>query len=375
MSNIIWCKNCVLPSTRPNIIINSSGVCNACINHKNKNFVDWKKNFFLLKELIKKTKQNSKSSFDCLIPVSGGKDSTWQTYNCLKLGLKPLTFTWKNPSMTTVGYKNLDNLINLGVDHIQWTVNPIVESKFMLKTFKKIGSTAIPMHFAIHNIARNIAEKFNIPLIVWGENSALEYGENSKSDLSSIMSNNWRKNYGVNNNTTIFNWVGEGLTEDDLRSYIFDFKKESKVLEIFLGNFIKWDPFKVYSFSKKIGFKKNERARTGIYKFADIDDDFISIHHWMKWYKFGFNRLFDNLSIEIRNKRITREKAILIIKKNRKFTPTEDIKKFCKFSDITIEKFFKIAESFRNKKIWSEVNGKWVIRDFLIKDWNWNYKN
>jgi N-acetyl sugar amidotransferase len=371
MNKIIWCKNCVLPNTRPNITINSSGVCNACVNHKNKDFIDWKKRSFLLKKLIKKIKQSSKSRFDCLLPVSGGKDSTWQVYNCLKFGLKPLTFTWKNPSMTSIGRKNLDNLINLGVDHIQWTINPIVESKFMLKTFKKFGSTAIPMHFSIHNIARNIAEKFDIPLIVWGENSALEYGENSKSDLSSHMSNNWRKYYGVTNNSTIFDWVGTDLTEDDLASYIFDFKKNSKVLEIFLGNFIRWDPVKIYAFSKKIGFKKNNKARTGIYKFADIDDDFISIHHWMKWYKFGINRDFDNLSIEIRNKRISRNKAIELIKKNKNFLPINDIKKFCKYVNIDNKTFFKIAEKFRNKNIWKKIDKKLRIDNFIIENWKW----
>lgn len=371
MKKIIWCKSCVIPNTRPNILINSEGICNACINHKNKNFINWEKRFFLLKKLIRKTKKNSKSKFDCLIPVSGGKDSTWQTYNCLKLGLKPLTFTWKNPSMTSVGYKNLDNLINIGADHIQWTVNPVVESKFMLKTFKKSGSTAIPMHFAIHNIARNIAEKFDIPLIVWGENSALEYGQNSRSDLSSFLSNNWRKYYGVTNNTEIFDWIGVDLTEDDLASYIFDLKKNSKVSEIFLGNFIKWDPVKIYAFSKKIGFKENNKARTGIYKFADIDDDFISIHHWMKWYKFGINRDFDNLSIEIRNKRMSRNKAIELIKKNKNFLPINDIKKFCKYVQIELPTFFVFAEKFRNKKIWKKNNNKWMIENFLIKDWKW----
>jgi hypothetical protein len=107
MNKITWRRNCILPNTKPNIAINTSGVCNVYANHKNKYFIDLKKKYFLLKRLIKKIKQNSKSRFDCLIPVSGGKDSTWQTYNCLKLLLKPLTFTWKNPSMTSVGYKNL----------------------------------------------------------------------------------------------------------------------------------------------------------------------------------------------------------------------------------------------------------------------------
>jgi N-acetyl sugar amidotransferase len=358
-----------MPNSRPNIVINSYGICNACINHQNKKYINWKKKFLQLKKFISKIKKNTKDRFDCLIPVSGGKDSTWQTYNCLKLGLKPLTFTWKNPSLTSIGHKNLNNLINLGVDNIQWTVNPAVEPKFMLKTFKQVGSTAIPMHFAIHNIARNIAEKFSIPLIIWGENSAVEYGENSKHDLSTFMSSNWRKYYGVTNNTVINNWIGTDITKSDLISYILNKKK--KIYEIFLGNFIKWDPVKICAFSKKIGFKINDKARTGIYRFADIDDNFISIHHWMKWYKFGITRDFDNLSIEIRNSRISRSEAIDILKKKKNYLPLDDIKKFCKYTNIDTKEFFFIAEKFRNKNIWYKINNKWRILNFIINDWKW----
>ena len=182
--------------------------------------VNWSSKLTILKEITNKIKKKSKFGFDCLIPVSGGKDSTWQTYHCLKLGLKPLAFTWKNPGMTFVGQKNLDNLIKIGVDHIQWTVNPAIEAKFMLKTFKKLGSAAIPMHFAIHNIATRIANKFGIPLIVWGENSAVEYGQVSRADLDSVMSNSWRKYYGVNNGTVIYDWVGNDLKKKDLLSYM-----------------------------------------------------------------------------------------------------------------------------------------------------------
>ena len=117
---------------------------------------------------------------------------------------------------------------------------------------------------------------------------------------------------------------------------------------------------------KKKGFKKIKKPKTGLYNFSDIDDNFISIHHWLKYYKFGFTRLFDNLSLEIRNRRITRLKALNIIKKASFKPPLSDIKKFCKFVNISIKDFFRISEKFRNKEIWIKKNGKWKIKNFII---------
>ena len=105
----------------------------------------------------------------------------------------------------------------------------------------------------------------------------------------------------------------------------------------------------------------------GEIKENGLDDDFISIHHWLKWYKFGFTRLHDNLSIEIRNKRITRTKALEIIKKTKNITPYKDIIKFCNFTSITSKRFFTIAEKHRNKKIWKkDSKNKWYIKNYLI---------
>ena len=108
-------------------------------------------------------------------------------------------------------------------------------------------------------------------------------------------------------------WKDKFLISKDLNGYYFFSKQKKKIHSIFLGDYIQWDPKKVYKEVKKAGFKESNSAKTGYYNFADLDDDFISIHHYLKWYKFGFTRLFDNLSIEIRNKRISREKALKII--------------------------------------------------------------
>lgn len=370
---IQWCKNCVLPNTRPNLIILDNGICNACYFHKKRKNIDWKDKKRILNKIFYKILRLSKSNYDCLIPVSGGKDSTWQVIECLKNGLNPLAITYKTPGRNSYGDSNLKNLISLGVDHIDYTINPRVEAYFMLKTLRLKGSTAIPMHLAIFNLPQIIAEKFNIPLIVWGENSASEYGGyiNIK-EAKNTMSDQWIKKYGVTNKTNHNYWKDHFLNDKKLFAFR-PLKKSNKVLSIFLGEYIKWDPKKILRIVKKSNFIHPKFPKTGFYNYADIDCNFISIHHYLKWLKFGFTRLFDNLSIEIRNQRLSRKQAINIIKKNyNNIKPEKDIEIFCKFTNISLKKFDKICEKFRDKSIWKKnKNQKWYIENFLTNDFNW----
>ena len=116
----------------------------------------------------------------------------------------------------------------------------------------------------------------------------------------------------------------------------------------------------------------DQRPRTGWYDYADIDDVFISIHHWLKWYKFGFTRVFDNLSLEIRNGRMSREEAIAILRQGGDQTPHRDIERFCEYVGITIEHFLEVIERFRNPDVWVKRDGRWIIEDFLSPDWEWS---
>jgi hypothetical protein len=221
-----------------------------------------------------------------------------------------------------------------------------------------------------------VAVNYRIPLVVWGENSAVEYGHKSGADTGCELTVEWMRTYGVTHGTTARDWVGTQLSAKDLTAYRGPTEMalaQSGVKAIFLGHFFDWDPQTSLAEATAHGFREAEEGpKTGYYDYADIDDDFISVHHFLKWYKFGFTRTFDNLSLEIRNDRLTRDQAIDIIAERGNETPHEDIDRLCRFLEIGSGAFFNIIEKFRNLDIWKRVKGNWVIENFLIPNWNWN---
>lgn len=369
-----YCARCVTPDSRPNIRLDAEGVCNACRSHERKADVDWETRAAAFRAVVEEAKARS-AGYDALVPVSGGKDSTWQVVVCLEHGLTPLAVSWKPPARTEIGARNLASLVSLGVDHIDYQVSPKVERTFVYQALVRFGDPAIPMHMALFNIPLSIAARFRIPLVVWGENSAVEYGSTEPALEGFTLDDAWLRTYGVMHGTTAGDWVSDELTEKELTPYAGPSSEELEragVKAVFLGEFLGWDPQRSLEVAGAHGFRpRPEGPKTGIYDYADIDDDFISIHHWLKWLKFGFTRSFDNLSLEIRNGRITRGQAIEILRGQGDETPHEDIERFCEFLGISRERFFEIVEGFRDPEVWSRRNGTWVIEGFLVPDWEW----
>jgi N-acetyl sugar amidotransferase len=360
-----YCKKCVLPNSRPGLIFDKFCICNACKNNFKKVEVNWdkrEKDFLKIVQSIKKLNRR----YDCLIPVSGGKDSHWQVITALKYGLNPLTITFRPPLWNRLGQDNLDNLRLLGVDHFLVSPNPKVEKLFIKKSLIKYGTTAIPIHMGMFQSSFQLAVKYEIPLIIWGENTAFEYGSDYSKLYGSKLNQEWFKVHGNTHGTFANDWIDSDLSKSDLAPYTGPSDNDMlthNINGIFLGHYFNWDPDNNKRLAVKNGFKyKLGKTRTGHFDYADLDDDFISIHHYVKYHKFGFSRIQDNLSIEIRNGRLNRKEAIKIIKSKGYDEPSSDIKKLCNYLGIKTNEFKSIIESFRNKNIWVHREKEWVLK-------------
>lgn len=369
-----YCGTCVLPDTRPNLIIQNDGTCNCAIGHQ-KIAVDWDRREVEFGKLCEYLK-SKRAIYDCVIPVSGGKDSTWQVAKAIEYGLRPLCVTWRSPARTALGQENLDNLVSLGVDHFDVTISPKIERKFTRICFEEKGSPAIPMHFGIHALPLRTALRVGSPLILWGENSALEYGGDESLANGAELTSEWFAKYGVTGGTGIDEWARPGLSIRDLDAYRIpdpQVLRDAKIRASFLGYYFKWDPILTRDVACSLGFRSAAKAEVGWYDFADIDDAFImAVHHWMKWFKFGFTRTWDNLSLEIRAGRLKRAEAIDIIKEIGFEEPVEAIDRFCSYVEMPRKQFDVVCEKYRNRNIWErDSSGRWIISKFLINDWGW----
>jgi len=371
-----WCDRCVLPDTRPNLALDPEGVCSACRAHAARPAVDWDARAADWARLVAWARGRSGGGYDCLVPVSGGKDSTWQAATCLAHGLRPLCVTWRPPGRTAIGERNLRNLVGLGVDHIDFSISPRVEAAFARAAFLRRGDPAIPMHMALFAIPLTVAVRFAIPLVVWGENSAVEYGTTGGAGVGQALDAAWLARFGVTGGTTWRDWIGaEGLSEGDLIAYRGPSDADLEAAgcrAVFLGHFFPWDPEAALATATAHGFRPDpDGPRTGAYDYADIDDDMIAVHHWLKWHKFGFTRTFDNLSLEIRNGRMTRDEAIAAIRARGDETPHRDLERFGEFTGLGRPAVERAADGFRDPRVWSRRDGSWVIDDFLVPDWEW----
>ena len=371
-----YCNKCILPDTRPGIFLNDQGICSGCIGHEKKDkIIDWTQR---KKEFLKKVENCKKKSsgYDCIVPVSGGKDSWYQIIIAKEHGLKILALTWKTPSRTKLGDENLRNMLKvLEVDHIDYSFSQKTEKKFLVAAFEKTGVTGLPMHLGIFSMCTGMAIKLKIPLVIWGENSQLEYGGTDSEQLATDLDDYWIKNHGCMEGKTAKEWIGiNGLTDKDMVSYEIPLNSDFIPKSIFLGSFIKWNSFEILKKVKSYGFKysnENKGENVGYWDFKDVDCNFISLHHFLKWHKFGITRTFDDLSIQIRYGMISREEALKTLKDKGNQIPHNDIEIYCNFVEKPKRWFWDICEKHRNNDIWFEDNNVWKIKDFIIKDWNW----
>ena len=224
------------------------------------------------------------------------------------------------------------------------------------------------MHLAIYNLPIRIAIDFKIPLVLYGENSAIEYGGDKKYHTQEL-SKEWLLKFGVSGGTVAKDWVSDELSEKDLIPYSTPINDSFKPKALFLSTFFEWNVFITKKIAQENGLIVPLDPKTGTHAFSDIDEEFlVTIHHWLKWYKFGFTRRWDNLSLDIRSGKISREDAINNLISNPENIPIKEIREFSEYIDISEEEFFKYANNFRNENIWSkDINNVWQITNPINK--------
>jgi N-acetyl sugar amidotransferase len=360
---ITYCKNCVMPATKPDLKINQEGVCNACESFHDRKEIDWHERRQELDDVLGRYRNKTGENWDCIIPVSGGKDSTFQVIKMLEFGMNPLCVTATTCDLTEVGKENIENIKKLGVDYVEMSPNPLVRAKLNKIGLEEVGDISWPEHVGIFTIPVRAAVQFRIPLIIWGENSQNEYGGPAAASDNNTLDRRWLEEFGGLLGLRVDDLIGhDGLSRKDLIPYFYPDDAElsnAGVTGLFLGHYIPWDGLSNALVATAYGFKVSDSITLGsMVNYENLDNYQTAIHEYFKYLKFGFGRTSDHASLHIRRNRITRETGMEIVKRLDGKFPREYLGKTLEDTlkplDMTVEEFTKICDQFTNKKIFQK---------------------
>lgn len=368
---MMYCKKCLFPDTKPDLFFDDQGVCDACRSAEKRynaeGGTDWESREKEFKETINKYRSKDGMWYDCIVPVSGGKDSTFLVYVMKHVHkMNPLAVTFHQFDQTPTGIYNLEVLKNLGVDHIHFTLNPKVSKKLVEKGFKIVGDSHWVSHVGIFTVPARIAVNFNIPLIIWGENPQLEYGGPAADRERKLLDKRWRQEFCGMRGFREEDMVGDELTMSDLKILIYPSDEEIRkvgVTGLFYGYFFKWDYQENAELAKKFGWKPLAKPWPGSwFDYENCDTEFQDLHDHFKWLKYGFGRATDHVNMYIRKGLISREEGVKIVTEfDGKFGHK---KEFCEYVGLSEKEFDKIRDGFVNKDIFiKNEEGEWVLKE------------
>ena len=367
-----YCKKCIQPDTRPGIVFDDEGVCMACRFAERKEEINWEEREQQLREIAEWAKENSHKGFDCVVGVSGGKDSTLQAlYTRDHLGLKPLLVNCSSfgTHITEEGLHNLENLVQHGFDTVSYILNPKVLRAVTRKGFFEYGNPYKAWDYALYAVSYITALRFGIPLVVQGENAAITLGVTGKLEPTGDALN--IDQYDTLGGGNASDWVHEGIELKDLLFYQFPDKdelRESGIRATFLGYYLKeWSYPRNTEFGKAHGvrpFRDDDPNLTGrLNPYAGVDTHPLQIvNQMLKYYKFGFGKVTDEVCYDIREGRMSREEAIELVKQYDGKCGEKYIREVCDIMDITLEEFWQVTDQFVNKDLFEEDpdTGEWM---------------
>jgi N-acetyl sugar amidotransferase len=309
------CNTCVMPTTRPDTAF-VDGKCSACIHYEKRVEVDWTQREAELCKILERQPKNG-SGFDCIVPSSGGKDSTYQVIKLIELGARPLVVTATTCHLTPLGRKNIDNLAKYATT-IEYTVNKDVRRKLNRLGLEIVGDISHPEHMAIFSIPFRAARDFRIPLIFFGENPQREYGSPLGAEQALKMTKRWVSEFGGFLGMRPQDFIGmDGITPDDMADYKMPHEGAmEKIDAYFLGQFIPWDSRRNAEVAIKHGFHTGAPSEANYWSFENLDNAQTGIHDHGMFRKYGFGRLCQQISVDVRRGLISRDMALDIVRAN-----------------------------------------------------------
>ena len=367
-----YCKSCLYPETKPDLSFDENGICNACLNYNYRAEVDWdeRKEEFL--KIVKQYRSTDGSNYDCIVPVSGGKDSTYQLLRLLEVGMNPLCVTATTDDLSDIGRRNIENIKKLGVDYIEVTTNPVVRRRINRFTLETVGDISWPEHVTIFTVPVRVAVQHNIRLIVWGENPQHEYGGPAASTQKNALDRRWLEEFGGLLGLRVSDLVDQaGLTRRDLIQYTYPTDAELSqvgVTGIFLGFYFPWDGYRNALYAQGYGFETFPTMVEGaLANYENLDNHQMGIHDYFKFLKYGFGRATDIACNHIRRGRLSRGDGLALVKRHDGRFPWtylgKRIEEILAPLDMPIEEFIEICDRWTNKKLFKCDNQGKLIKD------------
>lgn len=370
-----YCLNCLQPDTRPNSKFTSAGICPACDYFERLQFVDWQERYEILEDLLASQTRRPNQKYDCIIGVSGGKDSMRQALWARdKLGLKPLLACLSYPpeQVTERGVDNISNLIELGFDVVISAPAPGTWRKLMRESFLRFTNWARSTELALFSAVPRLAIRYDIPLILWGENPGLQLGDLKTLGRTGYDGNNLR--YMNTLSGGAMDWMLDaGATDAELIPYKYPTPvefEENDLQIVYLGWFLgDWSLINngMYSVASGLHIRDDTVENTGdLQGVTSLDEDWVTLNQMIKYYKFGFGRVTDYVNEEIRLKRMTREAAIDLVERYDDSCSPDYIAAFCEYIELPVGDFWKQVHASVNRDLFTiDASGK-IERRFKV---------
>ena len=376
-----YCARCLYPeNAKPTIIFDEQGICSGCRHHEARHRIDWAAREAKLRPLLIEYRDRSRAEgnvYDCIVPVSGGKDSHFQVHLIKNVyGLNPLCVTFNHCFNTALGIQNLNNLVvKFGVDLIRFTASPESVRKIAQYMIKRVGDLTWHYHAGIMTVPFQVSVRYRVPLIIWPEHYGELTGVFTLDDM--VEFTKWvRQEHDMRGiePEDIVNDPASGITKRDLFPYTYPSDKEIEevgVRGIFLTNYMYWDAkSQAELVIERYGFQPLTWRRDRTFSlYAKTDDHANEVHDYMKYLKFGYGRATDDASTEIRYGRMTREEGIEMVRQYDHVRP-KSLDVYLKFLGMTEAEFEGALERMRDHSIWERHGGRWHVKDSAV-----NYTN